>query len=67
MASGLDRAMFGGIVMRADDKLPDDGKVIEPGYTAWRRAKIKRGLAQARDRSSMIPVEQVWRDLKREG
>ncbi|WP_161989088.1 hypothetical protein [Sphingomonas glacialis] len=39
----------------------------DPGYAAWERAKIERGLAQSRDRAAMIPVEQVWRDLKLEG
>ncbi|MEG3088064.1 hypothetical protein [Sphingomonas sp. PB4P5] len=39
----------------------------ESGYAAWQRAKIERGLAQSRDRAAMIPVEQVWRDLKLEG
>jgi len=39
----------------------------ELGYAAWERAKIERGLAQSRDRTTMIPVEQVWRDLKLEG
>ncbi len=59
--------MSGGMVMRADDELPDDnGEVIEPGYAVWKRAKIERGLEQARARSAMIPVEQVWRDLKLE-
>lgn len=45
---------------------PDDAlgeTAIEPGYAAWKRAKIERGLEQARDRSAMIPVEQIWRDL----
>ena len=36
---------------------------VEPGYDEWKRAKIERGLAESRDRSAMIPVEQVWRDL----
>jgi hypothetical protein len=47
-----------------NDKL-DDGKA-ERGYEAWKREKIERGIAQSRDRASMIPVEQVWRDLKLE-
>lgn len=37
-----------------------------PGYAAWKRAKIERGLAQSRDREAMISVEQLWRDLKLE-
>ncbi|WP_153810791.1 hypothetical protein [Sphingomonas sp. RIT328] len=35
----------------------------EPGYAAWKRAKIERGLDQSRDRGAMIPVDQIWRDL----
>jgi len=38
----------------------------EPGYDAWKRAKIERGLAQAQDRDAMIPVEQILADLKLE-
>lgn len=38
----------------------------EPGYAAWKMAKIERGLAESRERTAMIPVEQVWRDLKLE-
>ncbi len=33
-------------------------------YDAWKRAKIERGMAQARDRSMMIPIEQVLREMK---
>jgi hypothetical protein len=45
--------------------MSDGDKVwlVERGYDAWKRAKIARGFAQARDRSTMIPVEQVLRDL----
>ncbi len=35
----------------------------EPGYAAWKRAKIERGLEQSRDRAAMISVDQIWRDL----
>lgn len=38
----------------------------ERGYDAWKRGKIERGLAQAKDRSAMIPVEQILRDLRLE-
>jgi hypothetical protein len=48
------------------DKLEDFDAPVERGYDAWKRAKVARGLAQARDRSAMIPVEQVLRDLKLE-
>lgn len=46
------------------EKLEDFGAPLEPGYDAWKRAKVERGLAQAQDRSAMMPVEQVLRDLK---
>jgi len=45
----------------SDDSLSETE--VEPGYAAWKRVKIERGLEQARDRSTMIPVEQIWRDL----
>jgi hypothetical protein len=49
------------------EKVAEQDGPTEPGYAAWERAKIERGLAQSRDRAAMIPVEQVWRDLKLEG
>ena len=58
--------MLGGMAKRADHELPEDGEAIEPGYAKWKRAKIEGGLEQARDRSVMIPLEQLWRDLKLE-
>ncbi|MEG3163256.1 hypothetical protein U1701_01480 [Sphingomonas sp. PB2P19] len=50
-------------VVDEQEKLGDAGGPPERGYDAWKRAKIERGLAQSRDRSAMIPVEQVLRDL----
>ena len=49
--------------VEARDKLEvgDDGPV-DRGYDGWKRAKVQRGLVQARDRSTMIPAEQVLRD-----
>jgi hypothetical protein len=44
---------------------PGGGPANELDYAAYRRAKIERGLEQFRDRSAMIPIEQVWRDLSR--
>ncbi len=56
--------MFTHMATHADHDLPDnDGEAIQPGYAAWKRAKIERGLEQARNRSAMIAVEQVWRNL----
>lgn len=48
------------------DKIEGADILIERGYDAWKRAKVERGLAQAQDRSVMIPVQQVLRDLKLE-
>lgn len=45
------------------EKLDGEGGPTERGHAAWKRAKVERGLAQAQDRDTMIPVEQVWRDL----
>ena len=44
-------------------KIADTGEAPERDHTAWKRAKIERGLAQAGDRASLIPAEKVWRDL----
>jgi hypothetical protein len=41
------------------EKLEADHGTVDHGYESWKRAKIELGLRQARDRSSMIPVEQV--------
>jgi hypothetical protein len=49
------------------EKLEADHGTVEHGYESWKRAKIERGLRQAQDRSSMIPVEQVLRDLTIDG
>ena len=49
------------------NKIADTGVTPEHGHAAWKRAKIERGLAQAEDRASLIPAEQVWRDLGLEG
>jgi hypothetical protein len=46
-----------------DDKIADSGSSAEPGYAAWKRAKIESALRQASDRSCMIPEDQVWREL----
>ncbi len=39
---------------------------VERGYAEWKREKIERGLAQARDRDTMIPAEKILADLKLE-
>lgn len=45
------------------EKLEVDHGTVDHGYESWKRAKIECGQRQAQDRSSMIPVEQVLRDL----
>lgn len=44
-------------------KIADADTVAERGHADWKRAKVEQGLAQAQDRSAMIPSEKVWRDL----
>lgn len=46
------------------DKIEETDAPAERGYEAWKRAKVERGLAQARDREAMIPVERILSDLK---
>jgi hypothetical protein len=46
-----------------DHKVAETGERPERGYAAWKRAKIERALAQAEDRDSLIPAENLWRDL----
>ena len=55
------------IVTVPAEKITEEAGAVERGHAAWQRAKIERGLAQSKDRAAMIPVEQVWRDLKLEG
>lgn len=45
------------------DKLNEQGGAAERGHTAWKRAKIEHGLAQAQDRASMIPMDKILRDF----
>ena len=44
-------------------KLNDHGGATERGHEAWKRAKIERGLAQAQDRTNLIPMEKILRDF----
>ena len=48
------------------DKLTAEGGAPDAGYAEWKQVKVEKGLAQSADRAAMIPVEQVWRDLKLE-
>lgn len=49
------------------EMLEESGLPPEPGYEEWKLEKIRRGQAEAKDRSKMIPAEQVWRELGLEG
>lgn len=44
-------------------KITDEQGSVEKGYPAWKRAKVERGLTQAKDRDSLIPAQQVWREF----
>jgi hypothetical protein len=44
-------------------KVADEQGSVEKGYAAWKRAKVERGLAQAKDRESLIPAQKVWREF----
>lgn len=45
------------------DKLTEHGGGAERAHEAWKRAKIERGLAQAKDRASLIPMDKILRDF----
>lgn len=47
------------------NELLEGGPNVDPEHDAVVRAKVERGLAQSRDRSSLTPIEQVWRDRAR--
>ena len=51
----------------ARDKVAENDSPVEPGHAAWKRAKVERGVAQAKDREAMIPAERILRDFKLEG
>ena len=55
------------MVMRPQDQSEPGpaGGEVDLDHDAYVRAKVQRGLEQSRDRSAMIPIEQVWRDLSR--
>ena len=46
------------------DKVATTGEAPERGHAAWLRAKVERGLAQARDRDAMIPAVQITAYLR---
>lgn len=45
------------------DNLTGQGDGQERGYAMWKRAKVGRGLEQAQNRSSLIPMEQILREF----
>ena len=47
-------------------KVTDAQGSVEKNYAAWKRAKVERGLKQAKDRDSLIPAQQVWREFNLE-
>ena len=49
------------------EKIAESDTSFEQGHAAWKRAKVERGLAQAKDRKAMIPVERILRDFKLDG
>ena len=49
--------------MRLIEKPEADHGTVDHGYDGWKRAETERGLRQAQNRSAMIPVEPVLRDL----
>ncbi len=44
-------------------KVADLPGSVEKGYAGWKQSKVARGLTQAKDRESLIPAEQVWREF----
>ena len=48
---------------KLDEHLRPDGERTDADYLAWKKAKIREGLKQAKDRSKMIPADKVWAEL----
>ena len=46
-----------------DHPAPAGQRLGDPGYLRWKTAKIEQGLAEAEDRTSLIPADKVWEDL----
>lgn len=42
-----------------DYKVKDIGEQPVPGYDAWFRQQVALGIQQSKDRSRMIPIEEV--------
>ena len=50
-------------ILDEDDLLSDTGVKVDPEYAAFKDAKIKQGLNEAKDRSQMTAAEKVWEKL----
>jgi hypothetical protein len=46
-----------------DEKLAEQGGAIERGHDVSQRIKIERGLAQAQDRATLIPIDRILHDF----
>lgn len=42
---------------------PVNEPCVDPAYLAWKKAKIRKALKEAEDRSKMIPAHKVWEEL----
>ena len=47
---------------QTDDDPVNDAEV-QRSHDEWVRAKVRKGLDQSRDRASLTPIEQAWREL----
>ena len=45
-------------VAPVSEKIADEPGSPELGHAAWKKAKVERGLAQAKERGSLIPADQ---------
>lgn len=45
------------------EEVADHDVAAERGYSSWKRAKVEVGLEQSKDRDTLIPAEEVWREL----
>lgn len=46
-----------------NEQLKPDEEFTDPDYLAWKEAKVREGLEQAKDRSQMIPAHKIWTAL----
>ncbi|MCL6706633.1 hypothetical protein M8R20_06445 [Pseudomonas sp. R2.Fl] len=43
-----------------DELTAEPATAQEPGYDAWKEAKVKKALNESKKRSNMIPAHDVW-------